>query len=319
MQRGFTLTCSALTLAGALLTFSAGADESDQARQSLLLAAAQLNDGTILAVGERGHILRSTNDGQNWSLQPSGTSVLLTSITGFDKTVLAGGHNTSLLRSADSGQSWTTVFDTSKLPEDDSARDAPVLGITCPAPPACEAVGAYGLWLRSNDGGVNWSRAYIKETDSHIYALMSVKDGLLAAGEAGLLMKYDSALEDWRALAPPVGGSLFGLVRDSQNMLMAYGLSGRVLTSRDEGENWEELKTGIDTGLMGAVTLVSGTTLLVGASGTLLDWNPLSGEFLLQRRSNRKTFSTALQTKSGKVLLLGETGLSVREDSHASQ
>jgi photosystem II stability/assembly factor-like uncharacterized protein len=315
---------SALALAGALLVFPALADTAVQAQRSLLLDATELSDKTLLAVGERGHILRSTDSGKNWALAPSPSPVLLTSITAFDKTILAAGHNTTVLRSTDAGQNWTKVFDTTQLPADDLARDAPVLDITCPAPPRCEAVGGYGLWLRSQDGGATWQREYIKESDSHKYALMPVKDGLLVVGEAGQIMKYGTSAEsdglgDWIALLPPQGGSLFGVVRGSQNTLMAYGLSGRIVVSRDEGQSWENLKTGMDTGLMGAATLRNGNTLFVGVSGALLEWNPLSGEFLLQRRNNRKTFSQVLETRSGQVWLLGETGISLREEPHAGR
>ncbi len=310
MRLKSALFCSALALTGALLSFSASADTAALATQSLLLDAMPTNDGGFIAVGERGHIVRSV-DGKDWQLITSPTKVLLTTLTGYQQTLLAGGHNATIIHSTDNGQSWSLVFDTSKLTADDAARDAPVLDIACPAPPRCVAVGGYGLYLTSADGGASWERAYIKESESHYYAILPNAKGFLVFGESGAILQNEQ--EEWTALLPPQGGSLFGALRAPDNSIFTYGLSGRVLYSTDDGENWTDLPTGITSGLFGSTTLANGSLLFVGAGGALLEWRPASSEFYLQRRSNRKALNAVLALKNNRLLLFGENGITPHE------
>ena len=61
-----------------------------------------------IVVGERGHILRSTDNGDTWTQVESPVSSMLTAVTMLsDGRVWAVGHDAIILRSLDGGVSWT--------------------------------------------------------------------------------------------------------------------------------------------------------------------------------------------------------------------
>ena len=79
------------------------------AARSLLLDLAA-GDGWMVAVGERGHVLVSRDDGRTWVQKPAPTRATLTAVTvrGAD-LAWAVGHDEVILRTRDGGESWERV------------------------------------------------------------------------------------------------------------------------------------------------------------------------------------------------------------------
>lgn len=63
----------------------------------------------LLAVGDKGLILRSTDAGTSWEAMPSGTTENLTDITWADQVAVAVGHKGIALVSGDDGKTWKAV------------------------------------------------------------------------------------------------------------------------------------------------------------------------------------------------------------------
>jgi photosystem II stability/assembly factor-like uncharacterized protein len=305
-----TVLVSALALAGALFSFAATAGNEDGTSLSkrLLLLGAARADETLIAVGERGHILTSTKD-SHWTRVLTARPGMLTAVTATSTALLAVGHDALILRSTDKGASWNPVFDTRQLAADDPGRDSPLLAVTCADELVCHAVGAYGLWLHSKDGGQNWTRDYVKEDDRNFYALLAEGSELLLAGEAGALMKSSDGGQEWVALLSPYVGTFFGLLRTPQKALLVFGLRGHIFRSVDDGESWTRIPVDVDTGLMGGRVLSDGRIVIVGAGGTVLISKDDGQSFVLHRQGHRKALSTAIESASGELLLLGEAGV----------
>ncbi|HEY5551630.1 MAG TPA: hypothetical protein VIK52_07070, partial [Opitutaceae bacterium] len=93
-------------------TDGAAGDQATIARlasRALLLDAAQAG-GRIVAVGERGHILISTDNAVTWRQVAVPSRSTLTGVASADAgLLLAVGHRGALLRSSDSGDSWERV------------------------------------------------------------------------------------------------------------------------------------------------------------------------------------------------------------------
>lgn len=73
---------------------------------------------TALAVGGRGGVLRSTDNGKHWAEMQSGSTEVLYFVTlsTDGKTALAVGRNDTVLRSTDAGQTWHNVSAHSRAP-----------------------------------------------------------------------------------------------------------------------------------------------------------------------------------------------------------
>jgi len=158
--RNTALLATALTLLGCaalsapVLAAEAPADgvystESAKAAKSLILDV--VHAGTrLVAVGDRGHILYSDDQGKTWTQAKVPTRQLLTAVYFVDdKHGWAVGHDAQILASEDGGLTWSKQFE-------DLKREAPLLDVWFQDVNHGVAVGAYGALLETTDGGKNW-------------------------------------------------------------------------------------------------------------------------------------------------------------------
>ncbi len=92
---------------------------------------------------------------------------------------------------------------------------------------------------------------------------------------------------------------------------MLYGLRGNLFHSDDDGENWHPLTSETDAGLTSAVQLVDGTLLVAGLSGTLLIVNLTEHQVVTREEAERKGFSSLLATADGRILAVGDFGVTL--------
>ena len=123
------------------------------AASSLLLDLAVA--GTrLVAVGERGHVLLSDDQGATWRQAKSvPTRVMLTAVFFVDAQYgWAVGHDETILNTVDGGETWTRSH---FAPE----AQQPLLDLWFANRVSGIAVGAYGAYFTTNDGGRNWASA----------------------------------------------------------------------------------------------------------------------------------------------------------------
>ena len=124
------------------------ADRVVLASQSLILDLVQTPQNWV-AVGERGHVLLST-DGIQWEqarFVPA--QATLTRVTYADQRLWAVGHDSTILHSYDYGQTWS-------LQHFEPDWEKPLLDVHFFDREAGVAIGAFGLFMRTEDGGRNW-------------------------------------------------------------------------------------------------------------------------------------------------------------------
>ena len=190
---------------------------------TLLLLDAAKAGKRLVAVGERGHIVISDDNGNAWQQVASPTQATLTSVYFQDaKNGWTVGHDSVILKSTDGGTSWRLVFSAPDLKK-------PLLKVWFSDARHGFALGAYGLFLQTNDGGASWQQRIIIEGDKHLNALTAQAGGkLFIAGEAGLLLRSDDQGKIWQALPSPYKGSFFGVVALRDGSVLAYGLRGKI-------------------------------------------------------------------------------------------
>src|SRR6188472_1854964 len=146
---------SSVTLAQLDLNDSANkpAEIEPLAAGSLLLDLAVAGD-RLVAVGERGHVLISDDQGATWRQAKSvPTRVMLTAVFFVDGQYgWAVGHDETILNTVDGGETWTRSH---FAPE----AQQPLLDLWFANRVSGIAVGAYGAYFTTNDGGRNWSGA----------------------------------------------------------------------------------------------------------------------------------------------------------------
>ncbi len=268
----------------------------------LLLDAAQAGKH-LVAVGERGHIVRTSNQGNVWRSVPSPTQATLTALFFLDaKNGWAVGHDSVILKSTDGGESWHQVFSAPEMKK-------PLLKVWFSDVRNGVAIGAYGLFLETHDGGVHWQQRKITAGDLHFNALAASGNGpLFIAGEAGLLLRSDDHGQSWHTLPAPYKGSFFGIVVLRDGSVLTYGLRGKIFRSMDGGETWAAIEAGSQATLLSDYVRADGSIVLAGQSGTVLLSHDNGKTFSLRLHPNRKCFAAICPTGS-TTLFMGESGV----------
>ena len=183
------------------------AEHMPLATESMLLDITRAGN-TLVAVGERGHIVIST-DGESWQqVEVVPTRSTLTSVFSVGNRLWAGGHDAVIITSGDGGETWTRQFF-------DPDRQQAVMDIYFTDENNGVAIGSYGLNLWTHDGGQTWEDATVDaENDFHLNSLVRFSDGRrLIAGEAGYSYRsYDDG-ETWEAIEMPYQGSMWGALK----------------------------------------------------------------------------------------------------------
>ncbi|WP_395377099.1 WD40/YVTN/BNR-like repeat-containing protein [Marinicella sp. W31] len=234
------------------------------ADESLIIAMTQHGD-QLIAVGERGHVLKSTDQAKSWSqFDNIPVNVLLTDVTGIGQHIWAVGHDTTIIHSADGGDSWEIQFY-------DPDREVPLLSVLFINEQTGFAIGAYGTILKTNNGGVDWQDELIsEELDYHLNAMTVMDENrIFIAAEAGYGFRSEDAGVTFEPVEMPYPGSMFGVTAVGDT-LIAHGLRGHVQLSFDFGETWEELSNNVLNSLFSAAVLNDNEVILVGANGTRL-------------------------------------------------
>lgn len=277
------------------------------ASKSLLLDGAVLKSGRLVAVGARGHILLSDNQGESWRQVEVPTRATLTAVAFLDeKTGWAVGHDAVILKTRDSGESWEVVYSAPEL-------EKPLLDIGLLDEKNPIAIGAYGLCLSPDGGGDNWLPRLVEEDaeqDAHLNRIIRADSGrLFIAAEGGRIYRSDDGAETWRVLPSPYEGSFFGVLPLQQDGLLLFGLRGNLFRSEDAGETWQQIKTGTKAMLNDGLRLSDGRLVIVGLGGTLLVSRDEGLHFTLVQQSDRKGISAVIPAGDGHLLLIGEAGV----------
>lgn len=273
------------------------------AERSLLLDAARAGSALVV-VGERGHILISTDAGKSWRQADVPTRATLTGVYFHDaKLGWAVGHDAVILRTRDGGTTWERVH---WAPEDET----PFLDVWFADAQNGFAIGAYGRCFVTSDGGTTWEERPISDDDFHLNQIARSASGrLYIAAESGGAYRSDDGGVTWTTLTVPYEGSLFGVLPLESDAVLLFGLRGHLLRSEDAGATWAAIETGTVAMLNSGARLADGTIAICGLGGVVLVSRVDGRTFQLHQQSTRAGLQTMIDAGNGQVLLVGEAGV----------
>jgi len=318
------------------------------ARPSALVVHSPLRDVAwagerLVAVGPRGHIVYSDNQGQDWRQAHVPVSADLNAVA-FPNALegWAVGNDGVVLHSRDGGASWSRQLDGRQIgalvadhyqalaeaqPKDErwaqfaaegqrlaqEGADKPLLGVWFADARHGYVVGVFNLILRTDDGGSSWVPMQDR-TDNpqglHLNAIRAVGDELYIAGEQGLLLKWEAGQQRFAALPSPYQGTWFGVLGKSGEIL-AYGLRGHVARSHDGGQSWCKVDTDVTQSITAASLDSHGDYWLFSQGGQVLRSRDGGLSFALQPQVPPAPVAGALQTRGNGTVLVGERGVRV--------
>lgn len=287
--------------------FAQAASESSEpaprAVQSLLLDVSRAGS-RLVAVGDRGHVLLSDDEGRTWRQVIVPTRAMLTGVSFGDATHgWAVGHDGVILATIDGGNTWT---------RQDPGNDLETVFLDVHFLDGVRGfvVGAYGKCLITSDAGKTWSPLAPSADELHYNQITAGPDGTLyLAGESGMLLaSRDSGLV-WSRLEVPYEGSLHGILPVADRELYVHGLRGNVFFSADGGETWTARETAVPVLIMAGLRLKSGVIVVAGAGGNFHMSRDGGAKFTpWQPADYNGSVSALFEVADGILLVVGEKG-----------
>jgi len=278
---------------------------SESVVPNMLLLDGALLEQRLLAVGERGTILSSPDQGRTWNRVacPEKTTLTAISFAPGGRHGWIVGHDALILTTADGGLTWSKQWQGENLT--DSFLDVLALDDR-----HVIAVGAFGLCMETTDGGVTWQSRLLLEEDYHLNRLTRGPTGTLyLAGEHGTLLRSRDQGASWDAIHSPYDGSFYGILPLSDRRLLAHGLRGRLYVSDSDGDEWTPLANERRVLLLTAVQAAPGRIIAAGQAraffaidGTAMTLEPCFPGM-------QTAVAELLLLPDGSLLALGEAGV----------
>jgi photosystem II stability/assembly factor-like uncharacterized protein len=318
------------------------ATTSPFASRALLLAVTKAGD-RLVAVGQRGHIVTSDDDGATWKQSAVPVSSDLTAVFFVDKDVgWAAGHDGVILKSEDGGGRWDLQLDGRKAnelllaamervaaaqPESDGARtlldeaqrfqeqgpDKPFLDVWFADRMNGFAVGAYNLIFATADGGKIWVPWFDRTENPKLFNLHAVRPAgvdLWIVGEAGVVLRLDREQQRFVAAPTPYEGSYFG-VADAGGAVVAYGLRGNVYRSMDRGASWTKVDARLPATVVAAIRTGDGALLLADAGGRIASSNDGGQSWTAVTLEQPMPLTGLVDAGEGRIVVVGPRGAAV--------
>ncbi|MGO2512325.1 WD40/YVTN/BNR-like repeat-containing protein [Marinomonas polaris] len=304
--------------------------ESSLGAHSVLLSVTSVGDHFV-AVGERGLILRSADDGKSWRQLPSPVSVTLTGVSFFDdENGYAIGHGGIVLRTTNGGNDWKVQLNGHQLAEkllqqaeeskDEElirqaklliadGSDKPFLDLLVLGRDHLVVVGAYGFAFESIDGGQTWV-SWMDRIDNpfglHLYSIRKQGERILVAGEQGFVALSMDDGQSFETIETPYEGSFFTAQLLGQDEIVLAGLRGNTLLSDDNGLHWKDIKNPISSSIMASFVHSDGQVIMANQAGTLLGLR--ENRLVPLTRKRLPPLTNMLEKANGSVLALSING-----------
>lgn len=315
---------------------------SPLASRNLLLAVAQAG-ARLVAVGQRGHIVYSDDQGTSWKQASVPVSSDLTAVSFVNASKgWAVGHDGVILHSADRGLTWVKQLDgraavaamvadlqqkiaaatankelQALLAEATRYREAgpdkPFLDVWFADEKTGYAVGAYNLLFHTSDGGEHWQSWFDRSDNpklSHLNAIRGVGDQIYVVGERGLVLKLDKAAGRFVARPMSYAGSFFALA-PTPTSLTVFGMRGRAYRTSDDGRSWSRIEMGVQAGLSGATVLSDGRILAVSQAGEVLLSKDDGASYVVVKGVQPMAFAAVSPAGQNRIALTGTQGVRV--------
>lgn len=314
-----TVSASLVLAAGAARAQGAAADpaafvprpavRSPFAERSMILDATRA--GTrLIAVGERGVVLLSDDEGAHW--RQAGTvpvDAALTAVSFADaRQGWAVGHLGVILHSADGGETWS-------VQRIDPIEDRPLFAVAFTDARNGVAVGLWSLMLRTRDGGRTWEEVGLPpppgdtRADANLMSVFGDAQGrLFIAGERGLVLRSLDGGESWSYHPTGYRGTFWSGTALADGTLIVGGLRGSVYRSTDGAGSWQRVDTGSQSSVTDLIAF-DGRVHAVGLDGVSLDSRDGGASFELARRADRLSLTAAVATANGGVVRFSRAGL----------
>lgn len=307
------------------------AAKTELADENLLLDVAAAGQ-RLVAVGERGHIIVSDDQGKSWRQVSVPVAVLLTAVSFADEQHgWAVGHGGVVLHTKDGGETWVKQFD-GNIANQMIIKQAETYVEELEEELAnADEEDALDAEYALEDAQFALEDAQI---DAEVGASKPLLDVLfwsrtegVVVGAYGFIFKTEDGGSTWRNLGSNMDNAdrfhLNAVTQIKGGTLLAAGEAGVLFRSTDLGESWESIDSPYDGSFFGvSATGEEGTALAFGLRGNLfrttddgVSWEELDSntESTLMGASFDGDNGITIVGNSGSVLRSRDGGMTFNE------
>lgn len=297
----------------------------------------------LVAVGERGIVVLSDDKGKSWRQAKVPTSVTLTSVQfPLPAQGWAAGHAGIVLTTKDGGETWERqldgivaahlAFEAAKAnlerlgPDDEGGKqqldaaqslvndgaDKPFLDLYFKNEKEGIAVGAYGLFFHTKDGGQTWTPRMGRIDNPkglHFYTIQMVGNSIYMAGEQGVFYVSKDAGESFKRIETPYRGSFFTSTVSSSGELLIAGLRGNAYWYDGQSEVFTQIDVPAPVSFSAAFTGPDGIMLLANQAGKIFSYCKQSKKLCAVEAPPMMQVASFTQIGDGKLITASVGGI----------
>jgi photosystem II stability/assembly factor-like uncharacterized protein len=257
--------------------------QTAQAHRAAMMGVARAG-ARLVAVGERGVVLVSEDQGSGWRQVPVPVSVTLTAVRfRDDRHGWATGHAGVVLATSDGGSTWAVQLDGGRAsalalaaararvqalaghPAAEAGRarqalaaaqqwvddgaDKPFLDLHIVDANTVMVAGAHGLFFVTHDAGRTWTSALDRIDNPegrHLNAIGGHGQHIVVAGEQGLVLRSYDGGRRFVAIQTPLRSTWFAVDVAPSGAILLAGLRGNALRSDATGAQWTRVRMPTD-------------------------------------------------------------------------
>ncbi|TNE98749.1 MAG: photosystem I reaction center subunit IV [Gammaproteobacteria bacterium] len=289
---------------------------TELAPESLLNDVVRAGD-RIVAVGERGHIIYSDDEGQSWTQAQVPVSVTLTGIDfSSDAKGWAVGHSGVVLHSEDAGANWEIQLTGIRAAE---------LAIASQEDAIANMEARVEAAPEDEKGDLEWALDDLYFSLENMQADLDIgpvnpfldvwfgdNDNGFVVGAYGMLFHTKDGGETWQDWAPklenPQKFHLNSVTRVAGGAMVIVGEAGQIHVSVDGGDTWERRESPYPGSLFGVIgTGRVNEILAFGLRGTLMFSSDLGKSWSMVNTGSTATLNDGM-AKDDRVVLVGNGG-----------
>jgi photosystem II stability/assembly factor-like uncharacterized protein len=288
-----------------------------KAKQNLLLDIAKAGE-RLVAVGARGHILYSDDNGGKWTQSKVPVSVLLTSVVFPSvRNGWAVGHSGVILHSSDSGETWEKQFDGNAanqmiITQYENKINTLKASVELASEDDVEELeiqledAEFGMEDAVADAGIGASKPLL---DAYF---INDKEGLVV-GAYGFIFKTFDGGATWQNYGSRMDNldrfHLNAIAHIGESVLLVAGEAGVLFRSEDNGETWETVESPYTGSFFGlAETGEANGVLAFGLRGNVFRSVDAGVTWESVDSPTESTLISATDNGEGDISIVGNSG-----------
>jgi len=309
----------------------------------VLLVAVTRAGGRLVAVGEHGVIIYSTDEGRTWSQAAVPVDTTLTCV-GFASPLIgwSAGHFGVILKTVDGGETWKlqlngveanqlTLAAAQQAAQNTSVPggafamrrathfvadgpNKPFFSLLILSPQKLVVFGAYRMAMITTDGGQTWAdwSLHVYDRLSHnLYDVAAIGSKFYLVGESGMVFCSTDDGNTFLPLAQTSDITLLGIVGPNPDSLIVFGVAGAGFRSTDKGKTWMPLNLTTQDDLTAGCVLSSGIVLLASETGALFRSKDNGATFQTLTEPKLTSAFDMIEAGSGKLAVVGASGVTM--------